>query len=82
MKSNTKSSITLPAEELKLVRRLKARLRLKSNVDVVRAGLQLLRETTEREALREQFRDASRAARDATQAELEDLDHLSSEGLD
>jgi Arc/MetJ-type ribon-helix-helix transcriptional regulator len=82
MNSNTKSSITLPAEELKLVRRLKSRLRLKSNVDVVRAGLQLLRETTERESLREQFRDASRAARDATQAELEDLDHLSSEGLD
>lgn len=82
MNSNTKSSITLPAEELKLVRRLKSRLRLKSNVDVVRAGLQLLRETTEREALREQFRDASRAARNVTQAELEELDHLSSEGLD
>jgi hypothetical protein len=38
MKANTKSSITLPAAELRLVARLKSRLKLKSNVDVVRAG--------------------------------------------
>ncbi len=82
MNSNTKSSITLPAEEFKLVRRLKSRLKLKSNVEVVRAGLRLLRETTEREALRDQFRAASQATREVTQAEMEDLDHLSDEGLD
>jgi len=38
MKANTKSSVTLPAEELRLVKSLKARLRLKSNVEVVRQG--------------------------------------------
>jgi Arc/MetJ-type ribon-helix-helix transcriptional regulator len=82
MKSDAKSSITLPPEEVKLVRQLKARLKLKSNVEVVRAGLRLLRETSEREALREQFRTASQAVRAATEAELEELDHLSAEGLD
>jgi Arc/MetJ-type ribon-helix-helix transcriptional regulator len=82
MTSNTKSSVTLPAEEVKRVRRLRARLRLKSNVDVVRAGLKLLEETTEREALREAFRRASLATRGSVHAELEELDHLAGEGLD
>ncbi len=81
MKSNTKSSITLPADEVRLVRRLKARLKLKSNVDVVRAGLRLLQEQTEREALREAFREASVATRDSLRYELDELDHLSGEGL-
>ena len=53
MKSNTKSSITLPAHELRLVQSLKARLRLKSNVEVVRKGLLLLQQTTDRAALKE-----------------------------
>jgi Arc/MetJ-type ribon-helix-helix transcriptional regulator len=82
MKRNTKGSITLPAEELKLVKRLKARLKLKSNVEVVRAGLRLLCETTERDELREQFRAASLATRESLRSELEELDHLSSEGVD
>ncbi len=82
MKTNTKSSITLPAEELRLVQALKAQLKLKSNVDVVRAGLRLLRETTEREALREQFRRASAATRAALRHDLEELDHLAGEGID
>ena len=51
MKANTKSSITLPARELRLVKALKTRLRLKSNVEVVRKGLILLQQTTDRAAL-------------------------------
>lgn len=82
MKSNTKSSVTLPAEELRLVRRLKTRLKLKSNVDVVRAGLRLLSETTEREALREQFKKASQETAASCAADLSELDHLAAEGLD
>jgi Arc/MetJ-type ribon-helix-helix transcriptional regulator len=82
MKTNTKSSITLPAEELRLVKRLKARLKLKSNVDVVRAGLKLLQDTTEREALRDQYRAASAATRESVLQELDDLDHLAGEGTD
>lgn len=82
MKSNTKSSITLPADELRLVRSLKARLRAKSNVEVVRRGLRLLAETTDRAALKEAYRQASRATRAATLAELETLDHLAGEGID
>src|SRR5207247_2203795 len=58
MKSNTKSSITLPAHELRLVQSLKARLRLKSNVEVVRKGLLLLQQTTDRAALKEAYRKA------------------------
>ena len=53
---NTKSSIMLPTDELRLVQKLKARLRLKSNVDVVRTGLRLLKERTDREELREAYR--------------------------
>jgi Arc/MetJ-type ribon-helix-helix transcriptional regulator len=45
MKSNAKSSITLPPDELKLVVSLQARLKAKSKVEVVRRGLRLLQET-------------------------------------
>ena len=82
MSSDAKSSITLPAEELRLVKFLKARLRLRSNVEVVRRGLRLLAETTSRQALKEAYRKASRATRAVTEAELEELDHLTGEGLD
>ena len=82
MKSNAKSSITLPAEELKLVKSLKARLRLKSNVEVVRRGLRLLQETTERQALKEAYRRASEATCGASATDLADLDSLAAEGLD
>ena len=82
MKVNTKSSITLPAQEFRLVKSLKARLRLRSNVEVVRKGLLLLQQTTDRAALKEAYRKASLATRAATRAELRDLDHLASEGLD
>lgn len=81
MKSNTKSSVTLPPEELRLIVELQERLGAKSKVEVVRRGLQLLRETTDREALREAYRQASRATRESVKAELEELDHLTGEGL-
>jgi len=82
MKVNTKSSITLPAQEFRLVKSLKARLRLRSNVEVVRKGLLLLQQTTDRAALKEAYRKASLATRAATRAEVRALDHLASEGLD
>jgi Arc/MetJ-type ribon-helix-helix transcriptional regulator len=82
MKSNTKSSITLPPEELKLVLALQERLQAKSKVEVVRRGLRLLKETTDRESLREAYRRASAATRASVSSELEELDHLASEGLD
>lgn len=82
MKPPAKSSITLPPSELRLVTVLKERLGLRSNVDVVRRGLRLLREDTDRRALRAAYRKASRASRAGLASELEALDHLVSEGLD
>ena len=82
MKRNAKSSITLPAEELRLVKALKAQLRVKSNVEIVRRGLRMLAASTERRALKEAYRKASLASRGATRREIEALDHLASEGLD
>lgn len=82
MKKNVKSSITLPPEELELVIALQARLRAKSKVEVVRRGLRLLRDVTDRETLREAYRRASLATRESTAAEVAELDHLSGEGLD
>jgi Arc/MetJ-type ribon-helix-helix transcriptional regulator len=81
MRSNTKSSITLPPEELRIVLALQAKLKAKSKVEVVRRGLRLLREVTEREALREAYRRASRATRASIARELSELDHLAAEGL-
>jgi Arc/MetJ-type ribon-helix-helix transcriptional regulator len=81
MKSNTKSSITLPPEELRLVVSLKAKLKAKSKVEVVRRGLRLLQEATDRETLREAYLRASLDTRGALVAELEELDHLAAEGL-
>jgi len=82
MKKNTKSSITLPAKELKLVVALQARLKARSKVEIVRRGLRLLQETTDREMLREGYRRASLAVRKSLARELKDLDHLAGEGLD
>jgi Arc/MetJ-type ribon-helix-helix transcriptional regulator len=81
MRSNTKSSITLPPEELRIVLALQAKLKAKSKVEVVRRGLRLLRDVTEREALREAYRRASRATRASVLSELNELDHLAAEGL-
>jgi Arc/MetJ-type ribon-helix-helix transcriptional regulator len=81
MKSNTKSSITLPPEELRMVVSLQARLKARSKVEVVRRGLRLLHDLTEREALREAYRRASLATRASLARELRELDHLAGEGL-
>lgn len=82
MKTNTKSSITLPPEELKLVVALQKKLKAKSKVEVVRRGLRLLKESTDRESLKESFRLASLSTRGSLASELEELDHLASEGLE
>lgn len=82
MKPAVKSSITLPPNELRLVTTLKQRLGLKSNVEVVRRGLRLLQEHTDRRALRDAYRTASRATRAKVAADLDDLDPLVDEGLD
>ena len=81
MKSNTKSSITLPAEELRLVLSLQTKLKVRTKVEVVRRGLRLLAETTDRERLREAYRQASQATRRSLALELKDLDALTAEGL-
>jgi len=82
MKTNTKSSITLPPEELELVRRLQVKLKAKTKVEVVRRGLRLLHEATDRASLRDAYRRASLATRKSLAAELKQLDRLASEGLD
>ncbi|PYQ20090.1 MAG: hypothetical protein DMF79_11205 [Acidobacteria bacterium] len=71
----------MPPEELRIVLALQAKLKAKSKVEVVRRGLRLLREVTEREALREAYRKASRATRASLSREVSDLDHLADEGL-
>jgi len=82
MKVNTKSSITLPPKELELVLALQAKLKAKTKVEVVRRGLRLLKESTDRDSLREAYRRASKATRASLAAEVEELDHLAFEGLE
>ncbi|HYD47981.1 MAG TPA: hypothetical protein VEB21_06530 [Terriglobales bacterium] len=65
-----------------MVHSLKVRLKLKSNVEVVRRGLRLLAETTQRRALRDAYPAASAATASSVIREIEELDHLSNEGLD
>ncbi len=81
MRTNTKSSITLPPEELRMVLALQAKLKAKSKVEVVRRGLRLLRDATERDALRKAYQQASQATRASLSDELSELDHLAAEGL-
>jgi len=82
MKKNTKSSITLPKEELKLVERLAKALGAKSKVEVIRRGLYLLKNQTDREALKAAYSEASRKSRKVSESELKELDHLSGEGIE
>ncbi len=82
MKTNTKSSITLPREEIDLVLELKAALHAKSNVEVVRRGLRLLKEVTDRESLRQAYRRDSQAVRESVEMEIDELDSLVAEGLE
>ena len=81
MKFNTKSSITLPSNELRLVEELRKKLKAKSKVDVIRRGLYLLKETTDRKTLRDAYAKASRSMKDSILKEIEDLDSLTSEGV-
>jgi len=76
------ASITLLAADLKLVVALQARLKAQSKVEVVRRGLRLLKETTDRASPRDAYRSASQATRSSLGHELAELDHLTSEGLD
>lgn len=82
MKNNTKSSITLPANELELVEHLMKILKAKSKVEVIRRGLTLLKEATDRRSLRASFKAASAATKSNIKIELEEMDSLNSEGLD
>ena len=82
MKINTKSSITLPPAELKLVTALQAKLKAKSKVEVVRRGLRLLQETTDRQLMREAYRKASLATRKSWKRESAELEDVVHEGLD
>ena len=81
MKSNTKSSITLPPKELALVLELQTQLKAKTKVEVVRRGLRLLKEVTDRESLRSSYSQASTAVRRSTEQEIAELDSLVNEGL-
>jgi hypothetical protein len=64
-----------------MVLALQATLKAKSKVEVVRRDLRLLRDVTEREALRKAYRRGSRATRVSLARELRELDHLAGEGL-
>ena len=82
MKSNTKSSITLPPEEFALVLELKSTLEAKINVEVVRRGLRLLKEVTDRKSLRQAYNEASLDVRESVEKEIDELDSLVAEGLE
>lgn len=64
-----------------MVLALQAKLKAKTKVEVVRRGLRLLRDVTDRDALRKAYRQASRATRASLSPELDELDHLAGEGL-
>jgi len=65
-----------------MVKKLRRQLGAKSNVEVVRQGLYLLKERADRESLRNAYRHAATALKTVTEQELAELDHLSAEGLD
>lgn len=67
MKSNAKkkSSITLPPSELNLVKGLMKTLGEKSKVAVIRRGLYLLKEQTDRASLKKAYAVASKAVRES-----------------
>ena len=59
MKTDAKSRITLLPEDSKLVAELQVKLKVKSRIEVVRPGLRLLKETTDRASLRDAYRSTS-----------------------
>ncbi len=72
----------LPFDEFKQVETLRKTLGAKSNVEIIRRGLRLLTEETDREHLRASYRSASAKTRQMLKSELEELDPLTGEGLD
>lgn len=74
--------MTLPVEEVRRIERLQKRFRIRTKVEVVRRGLRLLEESSERDLLRELYKSASQAVRDSSQEAIDTMDHLASEGLD
>lgn len=82
MKNNTKSSITLPREELRLVLELKKKIGAKSKVEVIRRGLMKLKESTDRQLLSAAYEKASKATKKNTLKELKALNSLVNEGLE
>lgn len=74
-------SVALSPNEMRLVRLLRVRLQLSSNIDVLRRALRLLEATTDRDALGEAYRTASWVTRRSTGEAIRALDHLSAEGL-
>ena len=77
MKSNAKSSITLPSAELKLVESLMKKFKANSKVEIIRRGLKLLQDTVDREALRLAYQQASKQ----TRSQALEIDDLANEGL-
>ena len=82
MKNNTKSSITLPPKELKLVTELQKKLHIKTKVEVIRRGLQKLKDDLDRNLLLKMYKEASAATNKFIDDEISELDHLASEGID
>lgn len=83
MKKDTKkSSITLPARELKLVLWLMKMSQAQSKVDVIRKALHLLKNHIDRKELQRAYLEASKATQASLKDALEELDHLSSEGIE
>jgi len=81
MKDQVKSSITLPAQELREVKRLKKRLGAKSYVEVIRRSISCLREDLDRQELRKGYQLAAAKVLPTIRDEIDELDHLSGEGL-
>ncbi|MCC7343618.1 MAG: ribbon-helix-helix protein, CopG family [Deltaproteobacteria bacterium] len=83
MKSSVqkKSSFTLPAAEVSRVNRLRRKLGLRSNTDVVRRALTDLENSMDRNQLRKQFQEASSLTRQVNREDYQELDGLAGEGL-
>lgn len=77
-----KSSITLPQEEVAIVNYLKKKLNKKSNVEIVRTGLNLLKKQVDEDIIREKLQEASLLVREVNKKDMEELDSLSFEGLE
>jgi len=82
MKARAPIIIKLSAAELVEIARLKKILCVQSTIEIIRRGLKLLRDQTDRTQLRSAYREASLKVRKNTLIELEDLDDLTSEGLE